>query len=82
MKLFYTIIYISCIWSLFSKAQSNDPRAISISRERGIDKSKANKPHYLREESVFSIVIYGAHDLKGNYKIQGFNQEFKIEASV
>ena len=34
---------------------------------------------HLREESVYSVVVYGAHDSDGDYRILGLERPLKLE---
>jgi hypothetical protein len=74
MKLVALVLFCSGIFGL---AEDQDPRAVSIIRQRGIEEE--GKSTYLREESVYSIVVFGAPDSTGDYRILGLDQTFKID---
>lgn len=58
-------------------AETSDPRAVSIAKDRAIE--GAGKSGYRRDETAFSIVIYGAHDSIGTYRVVGVDRAMKID---
>jgi hypothetical protein len=58
-------------------AETPDPRAVSITKDRAIEET--GKSGYRRDETAFSIVIYGAHDSIGTYRIVGVDRAMKID---
>ena len=58
-------------------AETQDPRAVSISMALGIQ--EADKSGYRRDGTAFSIVIYGAHDSIGTYRVLGVDRAMKID---
>lgn len=75
MKLF--ILLLLGIVASEGLSEAQDPRAVSISKERGIE--EAGKSGYRRDQTAFSIVIYGAHDSIGSYRIEGVDRAMKID---
>lgn len=74
MKVFAISIFLLVSNGL---AQDVDPRAISLSKQRGAE--VANKLGYRRDETAFSIVVYGAHDAIGTYRVLGVDHEMKLK---
>ena len=63
-------------------ATAQDPRAVGIRLERGIEEE--GRSTYLREDSNFSIVVYGPTDTSPTgkrqvYRILGVNHQFSID---
>ena len=57
-------------------SENGDPRSVSLVQIHGIAKDQVSA--YRRPESGYSIVVYGAHDLTGDYRILGIDRTFKI----
>lgn len=71
------LVFILAFSAFVQFATAQDPRAVGIRLVRGIDEE--GRSNYLREDSNFSIVVYGPTSEKQVYRIRGVDHEFSID---
>ena len=77
MKSVSAVLVVAILTVFTQHATAQDPRAIGIRLERGVEEK--GRTNYFREESSFSIAVYGPIESRQVYRIHGIDRVFPIE---